>query len=174
MGDNKRVLIGRIGAPHGVRGEVLVQSFAHEPRAIASYGPIESEDGKQRLELKIVRETPKGLIVRVAGIADRNGAEALKGQGLYVDRSRLPAAAADEFYRADLVGLRAIDSEGRTVGTIIAVDNYGAGDILELQVDGRSETELIPFAAAYVPSVDVAAGTLTIVLPVSVEAKEDE
>jgi 16S rRNA processing protein RimM len=174
MGDNKRVLIGRIGAPHGVRGEVLVQSFAHEPRAIASYGPLESEDGKQRLELKIVRETPKGLIVRVAGIADRNGAEALKGQGLYVDRSRLPAAAADEFYRADLVGLRAIDSEGRTVGTIIAVDNYGAGDILELQVDGRSETELIPFAAAYVPSVDVAAGTLTIVLPVSVEAKEDE
>jgi 16S rRNA processing protein RimM len=174
MDDNKRVLIGRIGAPHGVRGEVLVQSFAHEPRAIASYGPLESEDGKQRLELKIVRETPKGLIVRVAGIADRNGVEALKGQGLYVDRSRLPAAAADEFYRADLVGLRAIDSEGRTVGTIIAVDNYGAGDILELQVDGRSETELIPFAAAYVPSVDVAAGTLTIVLPVSVEAKEDE
>src|SRR5690349_24076342 len=136
MDDNKRVLIGRIGAPHGVRGEVLVQSFAHEPRAIASYGPLESEDGKQRLELKIVRETPKGLIVRVAGIADRNGVEALKGQRLYVDRSRLPAAAADEFYRADLVGLRAIDSEGRTVGTIIAVDNYGAGDILELQVDG--------------------------------------
>ena len=174
MGDKKRVLIGRIGSPHGVRGEVLIQSFAHDPRAIASYGPLESEDGKQRLEIKIVRETPKGLIVRIAGIGDRNGVEALKGQGLYVDRSRLPAAAADEFYRADLVGLLAIDSKGHTVGTIIAVDNYGAGDILELRVDGRSETELIPFADAYVPSVDVAAGTITVVLPVSVEAKDEE
>jgi 16S rRNA processing protein RimM len=174
MGDKKRVLIGRIGAPHGVRGEVLVQSFAHDPRAIASYGPLQSADGKQRFEIKIVRETPKGLIVRVTGIGDRNGVEALKGHGLYVDRSRLPAAAADEFYRTDLVGLRAIDSNGQTLGTIIAVDNYGAGDILELRVDGRSETELIPFAAAYVPSVDVAAGTITIVLPVSVEAKEEE
>jgi 16S rRNA processing protein RimM len=157
-----------------VRGEVLIQSFAHDPRAIASYGPLQSEDGKQNLEIKIVRETPKGLIVRVAGIGDRNGVEALKGLGLYVDRSRLPAAAADEFYRADLVGLRAIDSKGQTLGTIIAVDNYGAGDILELRVDGCSETELIPFATAYVPSVDVAAGTITIVLPVSVEAKEEE
>ena len=174
MGDKKRVLIGRIGAPHGVRGEVLIQSFAHEPRAIASYGPLDTEDGKQRLELKVIRETPKGLIVRVAGIGDRNGVEALKGQGLYIDRSRMPAAAADEFYRADLVGLRAIDSNGHTVGTISAVDNYGAGDILELRVDGSSETELIPFAAAYVPSVNVAAGTITIVLPVSVEAKEEE
>jgi 16S rRNA processing protein RimM len=174
MGDKKRILIGRIGAPHGVRGEVLIQSFAQDPRAVASYGPLQSEDGMQHLEIKIVRATPKGLIVRVAGIGDRNGVEALKGLGLYVDRSRLPAAATDEFYRADLVGLRAIDSKGQTLGTIIAVANYGAGDILELRVDGRSETELIPFAAAYVPSVDVAAGTITIVLPVSVEAKEEE
>jgi len=174
MGDRSRVLIGRIGAPHGVRGEVLIQSYAEEPRAIGSYGPLESEDSKQRLEIKIVRETQKGLIARIVGIDDRNGAEALRGLALYVERSRLPAAAEGEFYRADLIGLRAIDSEGRTLGTIIAVDNYGAGDILELRVEGRNETELIPFTDAYVPALDLTAGTITIVLPVSVEAREEE
>jgi len=174
MGDRNRVLIGRIGAPHGVRGEVLIQSYAHEPRAIGSYGPLESEDGQRHLEIKIIRETPKGLIARIAGVDDRNGVEALKDLALYVDRSRLPAAAEDEFYRADLIGLRAVDSQGRTLGTVVAVDNYGAGDLLEVRLDGRSETELIPFADAYVPSLDLAARTITIVLPVSVEAREEE
>jgi len=174
MGDRSRVLIGRIGAPHGVRGEVLIQSYTLKPRAIASYGPLESEDGRHRIEIKVIRETPKVLIARITGIDDRNGVEALKGLALYVDRSRLPAAAEDKFYRADLIGLRAIDTEGQPLGTIIAVDNYGAGDILELRLEGRSETELIPFADAYVPSLDVAAGTITIVLPVSVEAREEE
>lgn len=174
MGERRRVLIGRIGAPHGVRGEVLIQSYAHEPRAIASYGPLESEDGTQRLEIRIVRETTKGLIARIAGIDDRNEVEALKGLALYVDRSRLPAAAEDEFYRADLIGLRAIDTEGRTLGTVIAVDNYGAGDILELRIDGQSETELIPFTDAYIPSLDLGARTITVVLPISVEAREEE
>ncbi len=174
MGDKSRVLIGRIGAPHGVRGEMLIQSYAHDPEAIASYGPLETEDGMRRVELKIVRVTAKGIVARVAGIADRNGAEALKGLALYVERSRLPAAAEDEFYRADLIGLRAIDPEGRALGTIIAIDNYGAGDILELRLEGTRETELIPFAAAYVPSVDVVGGTITVVLPDSVEADETE
>lgn len=174
MSDKSRVLIGRIGAPHGVRGEVLIQSYAEDPAAIASYGPLETEDGTRRIELSIVRSTPKGLVARIAGIADRNGVEALKGLALYVERSRLPAAAKDEFYRADLIGLRAVDPDGQTLGTIIAVDNYGAGDILELRLEGARETELIPFADAYVPSVDVAGGTITVVLPVSVEAREDE
>jgi 16S rRNA processing protein RimM len=174
MGDKSRVLIGRIGAPHGVRGEVLIQSFAHDSQAIASYGPLETEDGTRRVELSVVRVTPKGLVARITGVADRNGAEALKGLALYVERSRLPAAAEDEFYHADLIGLRAVDPEGRALGTIIAVGNYGAGDILELRLEGTRETELIPFAGAYVPSVDVAGGTITVVLPVSVEADETE
>jgi len=174
MSDKNRVLIGRIGAPHGVRGEVLIQSYTQEPHAIASYGPLESEDGKRRIELKIVRATRKGLVARINGIEDRNGAEALKGLDLYVGRSQLPAAAEDEFYRADLIGLRAVDSDGHALGTVIAVDNYGAGDILELRLEGRRDTELIPFANAFVPSVDIAGGTIMIVLPVFVEADETE
>lgn len=174
MNDKQRVLIGRIGAPHGVRGEVTIQSYAEDPRAIASYGPVETEDGKRRVELKIVRVTTKGIVARIAGIDDRNGVEALKGLALYVERSRLPAAAEGEFYRADLIGLRVVDPEGRTLGSVVGVDNYGAGDILELRLEGTRETELVPFADAYVPAVDLGAGTITIVLPVVVEAKEEE
>jgi 16S rRNA processing protein RimM len=174
MSDKNKVLIGRIGGPRGVRGEVLIQSYTQEPLAIATYGPLKTEDGKRRIELKIVRATSKGLIARIAGIEDRNGAKALKGLNLYVGRSQLPAAAEDEFYRADLIGLRAIDPDGRAIGTVIAVDNYGAGDILELRLEGRRDDELIPFANAFVPSVDVAGGTMTIVLPVFVEADETE
>jgi 16S rRNA processing protein RimM len=174
MNDKQRVLIGRIGAPHGVRGEVLIQSYAEDPSAIASYGPLETEDGKRRIELKIVRVTAKGIVARIAGIDDRNGVEALKGLALYVERSGLPAAAEGEFYRTDLIGLRAVDSDGRTLGSVVGVDNYGAGDILELRLEGTRETELIPFADAYVPAVDLDAGTITIVLPVVVEAKEEE
>ena len=100
--------------------------------------------------------------------------EALKGLALYVERARLPAAAEGEFYHADLIGLRALAPDGRTLGSIVGVDNYGAGDILELRLEGTRETELIPFADAYVPAVDLGARTITIVLPVVVEAKEEE
>jgi 16S rRNA processing protein RimM len=174
MSDKSRVLIGRIGAPHGVRGEVLIQSYAEDPQAIAAYGPLLSEDGKRRIEIKVVRVTSKGIVARIAGIGDRNGVEALKGLALYVERSRLPAAAEGEFYRADLIGLRAVAPDGSALGTIVAVDNYGAGDILELRLEGERETELIPFADAFVPAVNIAAGTVTVVLPVAVEANEDE
>jgi len=174
MSDKSRVLIGRVGAPHGVRGEVLIQSYAQDPQAIAAYGPLETEDRTRRLELKLVRVTAKGIVARIAGIDDRNGVEALRGLALYVERSRLPAAAEGEFYRADLIGLRAVAPDGAALGMIVAVDNYGAGDILELRLEGTHETELIPFADAYVPVVDIAGGTITVVLPEAVEAKEDE
>ncbi len=162
---NRRILLGRIAAPHGIRGDVVIESYAGEPQAIAAYGPLESEDGKRRLEISVVRTTPKGVIAHVAGVDDRNGAEALKGLTLYVDRVRLPAAADGEFYRADLVGLAVEDREGRKIGTVVAVENYGAGDILELRLEGKSKTELIPFTDAFVPVVDVAGGRIVVVLP---------
>jgi 16S rRNA processing protein RimM len=174
MSDKSRVLIGRIGAPHGVRGEVLIQSYTEDPAAIASYGPLETADGTRRIEIKVIRVAPRGVVARIAGIADRNGVEAMKGLALYVERSRLRPAAENEFYRTDLIGLRVVDPDGRTLGTIVAVDNYGAGDILELRLEGARETELIPFADAYVPFVDVAGGTITVILPVSVEAREED
>jgi 16S rRNA processing protein RimM len=170
---DRRILLGRIAAPHGIRGDVVVESYAGEPHSIAAYGPLESEDGTRQIEIRVVRVTPKGVIAHVAGVDDRTSAESLKGLSLYVERARLPAAAEGEYYRADLVGLAAEDRDGRKVGTVIAVENYGAGDILELRLEGRAKTELIPFSDAIVPMVDIAGGRVVVVLPEEDAAEDD-
>ena len=169
-----RILLGRITAAHGIRGDVFIDSHAGEPQAVAAYGPLESEDGARTFDVSVVRVTPKGVIAHVAGVDDRTGAERLKGQKLYVNRARLPAAAEDEYYRADLIGLAATDAEGKAIGIVVAVENYGAGDILELRLDGRAKTELIPFSDAFVPLVDVAGGRVVVVMPGDDTAEEDE
>jgi len=169
----RRILLGRIAAPHGIRGDVVIESYTSEPQAIATYGPLESEDGTRRIEIRVVRVTPKGVIAHVAGVDDRTSAESLKGLSLYVERERLPAAAEGEYYRADLIGLAAEDRDGRKVGSVVAVENYGAGDILELRLEGRAKTELIPFSDAFVPVVDIAGGRVVVVLP-EVDAADDD
>ena len=169
----RRILLGRIAAPHGIRGDVVIESYTSEPQAIAAYGPLESEDGTQRIEIRVVRVTPKGVIAHVAGVDDRTSAESLKGLSLYVERERLPAAAEGEYYRADLIGLAAEDRDGRKVGSVVAVENYGAGDILELRLEGRAKTELIPFSDAFVPVVDIDGGRVVVVLP-EVDAADDD
>jgi len=168
-----RILLGRIAAAHGIRGDVLIHSYADAPQDIAAYGPLETEDGARRLEVRALRVTPKGVIARVAGVEDRSSAEALKGLSLYVERARLPAPQDGEFYRADLVGLRAEDGAGRPIGAVVAVENYGAGDLLELRLAGKNQTELIPFTEAFVPVVDVAGGRVVVILPVP-DATEDD
>lgn len=163
---DRRILLGRITAAHGVRGDVVIESYAAEPGDIAAYGPLETEDGKRQLDVTVARITPKGgVIARVAGITDRTAAEGLKGTRLYVARDRLPPTLEDEFYRADLIGLRAEDNEGRTIGSITGIANYGAGEIIELTLEGSRKTELIPFTAAFVPLVDIAAGRVIVVMP---------
>lgn len=164
---SERILLGRIKTAHGIRGEVLVTSFAEAPEDVAAYGPLLTSDGKRAIELKVVRVTPKGVVARVKGVADRNAAEALRGTDLYVDRDKLPAPAEDEFYHADLIGLDAVAPDGKHIGSIVAVDNFGAGDLIEIRLAGSKRTEYVPFADAYVPQIDIAAGKVTIVMPVA-------
>jgi 16S rRNA processing protein RimM len=171
--EDRRILLGRITGAHGIRGEVVIDSFASEPADIAAYGPLATQDGRA-LDIKVVRVTTKGVIARVSGISDRNGAEALKGVGLYVDRDRLPEAEEGEFYHADLIGLRAEDKRGNLIGTVVAVANYGAGDILEIRLAGKSATELIPFEDAFVPIVDIAGRRVVVELPVTADAPEED
>ena len=166
MAPTDKILLGRIGAAHGIKGEVLVTSFADDPADIAAYGPLTDKSGARAFELKVVRVTPKGVVARIKGIADRNAAETLRGAELYVDRDKLPEPTEDEFYHSDLIGLAAIDSNGARIGTIIAIENYGAGDLIEIRLEGSTKTELIPFADAFVTSVDTAAGHATVVMPV--------
>ena len=158
----ERVCVAQIGAAHGIRGEVKLWSFTADPLAIKEYGPLETEDGAAQYKIESLRTAKDHLVVRFSGIDDRNAAERLTNVRLFVPRTRLPAAEADEFYHADLIGLKAIDAKGNEFGTVIAVQNFGAGDLLEIKIPNGSETVLMPFTVTTVPTVDVAGGRIVI------------
>ncbi len=174
LGGETRVLLGSFANAHGIRGEVQVRTYTGAPESIASYGPLSDKAGARTFKLKVVRVTDKGIIARVEGIADRNAAETLKGIELYVDRAKLPAADEGEYYHADLIGLRAESPEGEEIGKIIAVANFGASDLLEIQLKGGTATEFVPFSDACVPHVDIASGVATVVMPEMVGEEEGE
>lgn len=166
------ILLGRIADAHGIRGDVLVHSYAHAPEDVAAYGALSDKAGQRTFALKVVRVTPKGVICRIAGIGDRNAAEALKGTELYVARDKLPAGGDDEFYHADLIGLAAVGEDGAVVGQVVAVHNFGAGDLLEIAIAATSKSEMLPFTDAFVPLVDIATGRVVVRMPTD-DADED-
>jgi len=160
-----RICLGQIGAAHGVRGEVRLRSFTAEPEAIARYGPLATEDGRV-FEIETMRPAKDHFVAKLAGIGDRDAAERLANLKLYVPRERLPEPTeADEFYHADLVGLTVVDSDGKTLGTVVAIQNFGAGDLVEVKPDNDDRTQLVPFDATNVPAVDIAAGRIVVILP---------
>jgi 16S rRNA processing protein RimM len=161
------IVIARIGAAHGIAGEVRVKAFTAVPADIAAYGPLAAANGRV-FEVEALRPaagtSPDMLVIRFKGVRDRNQAEALNGIDLFVSRERLPAAGEDEYYHADLIGLAAVTSAGETLGTVIAVQNFGAGDLLEI-APGRGATMLVPFTRAAAPEVDLARRRIVIDLP---------
>lgn len=172
MADGERILLGRIVAAHGIRGDVLVRTYTDTPEAIGSYGALTDADGRGSWKLRVVRVTAKGVVARLAGISDRNGAEALAGTDLYVARAQLPATEDGDFYRADLVGLAAVAPDGTEIGRIVGVHNFGAGDLIEVALGGSRRTELLPFTAAFVPEVDLARRIAVVELPIPSEDDE--
>ena len=153
-----RVILGRIGAGHGIRGEVRLKAFIESPADFARYGPLTSPDGRV-FEIDAVRPaaggSPDMLVVHFKGIDTRNAAEGLNGIELFVPRERLGKTDADEYFHADLIGLDAVTTEGEPLGTVIRVQNFGAGDLLEV-APRRGDTLLVPFTKAVVPEVDLA------------------
>jgi 16S rRNA processing protein RimM len=158
----ERICVARIGAAHGIRGEVKLWSFTADPAAIKDYGPLESEDGTLHFEIEAMRPAKDHLVARLSGVRDRDAAERLTNVRLFVPRERLPPPAPDEFYHADLIGLRAESQEGAELATIVGIHDFGAGDLLELRPLGASSTVLMPFTAATVPLVDIAGGRIVI------------
>jgi 16S rRNA processing protein RimM len=153
----QRICVAQIGAPHGVRGDVKLWPFTADPQAVRTYGPLESEDGVRRFEIETLRIASDHLVVRLKGVADRDAAERLKNVKLYVPRDRLPATEADdEFYHVDLVGLAVVDAAGNGLGSVAAIHNFGAGDLVEVKPAQGSATVLLPFTEATVPVVDIA------------------
>jgi 16S rRNA processing protein RimM len=165
-----RILVGAIVGAHGVRGQVRIKSFTDDPSAVAAYGALSDESGQRRFELTVAGRIKGGVIARIEGVGDRTAAEALRGVRLYVPRDALPATESDEYYRVDLIGLKAELADGTSFGRIVDVQNYGAGDVLEIErPDGA--TELLPFADRTVPIVDLAAGRIVVDPPIPVEAR---
>ena len=164
-----RVCLGQIGAAHGVRGEVRLRSFTTEPQAIAGYGPLETEDGRV-VQIRSLRPAKDHFVAQLEGITDRGAAERLTNAKLYVPRERLPEPDdANEFYHADLIGLAVSDRTGKPLGTVVAVHNFGAGDLIEIRPAEGDTTQMLPFDEATVPSVDLAAGRLIVDPPIGRE-----
>lgn len=160
-----RICIGAIAGSFGVAGDVRLKSFCTEPEAIAGYGPLYNEDGSRSFTIRLTRPVAGGLGARLSGVATKEQADALKGTSLFVDRARLPVLPDDEFYHADLIGMAAHDPGGTRIGTVQAIHNHGAGDLLELAGPGLKHSLVVPFTRAVVPSVDLAARRVIVDLP---------
>ena len=159
------MLVGEIARPQGLQGEVRIRSFTAHPAAITEYGPLEDETGARLFEIESLRVTPKAMSARLKGVTSRDEAEALTGTKLYVPHSRLPAREEDEWYHTDLIGISALDREGVAIGSVVAVHNFGAGDLLEIRPASGGNTVLMPFTRDTVPEVDVEGGWLRIAPP---------
>ncbi|MCC7427539.1 MAG: 16S rRNA processing protein RimM [Alphaproteobacteria bacterium] len=190
-----RILVGAIGAAHGVRGLVKLISFTEDPAAIVRYGELSDAAGARRFRVALVGggapaaaaagagQRGARLIAGIEGVADRNAAEALAGTELYVDRAQLPRPAdPEDYYLADLVGLAAFDTGGRALGRVVAVHDYGAGASLEIAPEqaaaptsrrgkprAAAGAMLVPFTRAAVPNVDLASGRITVDPPAEIE-----
>jgi 16S rRNA processing protein RimM len=159
-----RICIARIGIAHGTGGEVRLWPFTAQWEDVAAYGPLQTGDGRV-FEIESLRLGKDCLVARLKGVGDRTAAERLCNTDLYVPRERLPVPEPDEFYHADLIGLRAEDMGGGVIGAVVAVHNFGAGDILEIAPEAGGDTLMLPFSTAAVPSVEITAARIVVVLP---------
>ena len=158
-----RICVAQIGAAHGIRGEVRLRSFTEDPAAIKTYGPLESEDGTRRFTIEALRPAKDHFVVRLAGVADRDAAEKLTNIKLFISRDLLPPIEDDDtFYHADLIGLAAVTQDGAALGTVTAILNFGAGDLVEIKPDGGGEAVMVPFTDAAVPEIDMAARRIVV------------
>jgi 16S rRNA processing protein RimM len=165
------ICVARIGAAHGVRGAVKLWTFTEDPLAVKHYGPLMTKDGTRQFEVTHAREAKGHLVATLKGIATRDEAERLNGLELYVARDKLPATDEDEYYHADLIGLAAVTAADEPLGRVIAIHNFGAGDIIEI-APASGATMLLPFTNAVVPTVDLAGGRVVIELPDEIEGDE--
>ena len=161
-----RVCVGAIAGSWGVKGEVRLKSFCAVPEAVASYGPLWTEDGARSFAVTLTRPVSGALGARLSGVATKEAADALRGTRLHADRDRLPTLPDDEFYHSDLIGMSVFDPGGAPLGRVTALHDHGAGDLIEFGTPGR-ETVLVPFTRAAVPTVDLAARRIVVDPPLS-------
>jgi 16S rRNA processing protein RimM len=163
-----QICVARIGAAHGVRGAVKLWTFTEDPFAVKDYGPLSTKDGARQFEVTSAREARDHLVATFKGVTTRDEAERLNGIELYIPREKLPATENDEYYHADLIGLAAVTTANEPLGRVVAIHNFGAGDIIEIAPPAGA-TILLPFSNAVVPTVDIPGGRVVIELPEEIE-----
>ena len=169
--NDKRLLMGVITGASGIKGDVKITCYTEEPENIVAYGPLSSEDGETSYDLDVKRLTKAGVIVRIDGVKSREDAEALRGTKLYVSREVLPDLEdEDEFYVEDLVDLKVQRSDGEALGTVKAVQNYGAGDLIEVRLENGKVLDL-PFTREVVPTIDMAGRLVIVDVPAELDPK---
>jgi 16S rRNA processing protein RimM len=165
------ICVARIGAAHGVRGAVKLWTFTEDPLAVKAYGPLRTKDGAREFEVTHARQAKDHLVATLKGVTTRDEAERLNGLELYVARENLPDTGEDEYYHADLIGLVAVTTAEAPLGRVVAIHNFGAGDIIEI-APPQGVTVLLPFSNAVVPMVDLAGGRVVIEMPREIEGDE--
>jgi 16S rRNA processing protein RimM len=174
-GSDRLVCVGVIGAAHGVRGEIRVKSHTQDPKAIGAYGDLTDKTGKNVFKLTALRALKDDmLVVRLTGVDSREDAEKLNRVELFARREQLPPPSDDEFYHDDLVGLEALTREGDRLGRIVALRNFGAGDILEIAPPTGGETLLLPFTKAVAIEIDLGGGRIIIAPPQEIDGESPD
>ncbi|HEY2050258.1 MAG TPA: ribosome maturation factor RimM [Caulobacteraceae bacterium] len=158
------ILVGRVAGAFGVRGEIRITPYTAEPAALLDYRELQREDGSPALTLTSGRVSGDGVIARAQEVATREEAQSLKGLGLFIPRSRLPEPEEDEFYLVDLIGLAAVAPDGTPLGRVKSVQNFGAGELVEIEPPGGA-TWYAPFTMADVPEIRLADGVVVVVRP---------
>ena len=158
--NDEMICVGVISGSYGVNGEVRVKSFCAVPEDIETYSPLTTEDGKRSFALALVRPMKNGFVARIADVATKEQADALRATQLFARRTDLPTLPDDEYYYSDLTGLEVFDTGGTSLGHVKSVQSHGAGDLLEIHIAGGTATVLLPFTLAVVPTVDLASGRI--------------
>ena len=159
--EHKLVCVAAVAAAHGVRGALKLKTFTEAPENVGAYGALLDEAGRELFEVEVIGPAKGGIVVKAEGISDRDAAEALRGVRLYVARSRLPEPEPDAFYYEDLVGLAVQDTDGRSLGQVIGVHDFGAGEVIEYRAP-TGDSAMVPFTLGLVPEVDLAEGRLVV------------
>ena len=167
-----RLHVATVGAPHGVKGDVRVKSFTSDPLALKDYGALQDESGTRAFSVQALRLLKDDMCVaRIKDVGVRNAAAALTHVRLFALRANMPAVEEGEYFHADLIGLRAVTAAGEAIGQVVAMQNFGAGDMLEIAPVGGGETLLLPFTDAVALVVDIAGGRIVIEQPTEIDGE---
>ena len=164
MSESKRILIGETATAHGIKGFVKVRSFVDDDDLLQGDNVFTAETGSKTIKITLKNALKGDWVAEVKGVSDRNEAERLRGTKLYIDREAMPEADDGEYYVEDLKGMKIVDKNGKDIGVVLSVENFGASDLIDIKPESGASF-YIPFTDDTVLDVDFEGGVITVELP---------